>query len=353
MFKKAIFIFFSLLLLGGCVQFQTGESEDMGGVFVSNDRGDHWKNMSLIATPGSEVKSIKTLDAYDIGIDPSYRRAVYFASESNGIFYTYDIRDGWMAMENFPKDKAQAVSVNPEDKCVIYAASYNRVYKTEDCGRIWNAVYYDNEDDTVISDVTIDHYNTNRIYISTSRGDILQSVDRGESWRVATRTDDYATGVFVNPRDSRIVFATTRKEGVFRSLDGGYSWSALEEKMEDFDNSSRTRDIGFSYNNDDVVFLATNYGLLRSEDNGETWGRIDLVSPEEDAIINDIAISPKNDQEIYYVTNTTFYRSVDRGQTWSTIDLPTTRAGRRITIDPEETNLIYLGVYTKKKKGMF
>jgi hypothetical protein len=62
-----------------------------------------------------------------------------------------------------------------------------------------------------------------------------------------------------------------------------------------------------------------------------------------------VFISPKNVEEIYYATNTTFYRTSDGGKNWTTRKLPTSRAGWRLIVDPEDTNVIYMGVREIKK----
>jgi photosystem II stability/assembly factor-like uncharacterized protein len=114
--------------------------------------------------------------------------------------------------------------------------------------------------------------------------------------------------------------------------------------MEDFSDRSEYRDLLVSSAQEGLVLLATNYGLLRSTDHGESWERLELITPEEDAKINSVAVNPQNQSEIYYVTNTTFYGSTDRGVNWSTRKLPSSRRGAKLLIDFENPNIIYLGV---------
>ncbi|GAF89261.1 unnamed protein product, partial [marine sediment metagenome] len=46
--------------------------------------------------------------------------------------------------------------------------------------------------------------------------------------------------------------------------------------------------------------------------------------------------------------NTTFYRSLDSGENWTTKKLPTTRAGWKLLIDPDNPDIIYMGVRSIK-----
>jgi len=149
-----------------------------------------------------------------------------------------------------------------------------------------------------------------------------------------------------------MIFIATEGRGIFRSSDNGENWESLAEKLKDFD-SSGFKDLVLAKADKGLMFLATNYGLLKSGDNGNTWQKIELITAENGATINAIAVSPKNSKEIYYATNTTFYRSLDGGSAWTTKKLPTSRAGWKLLVNPENTNIIYMGVRKLEKSSIF
>ncbi len=350
MSTKRIFYFVSLLILAliisGCsISLKSGSSGgNDGGVYVSANQGNTWQQKSLIPTTSGRPQSIGSLSGLSLKLDPSDNQAIYFGSLENGLFYSYDNAKGWQAAKELGRISVNDVAVDTASKCIIYAATGNKLYKSTDCNRTWAQVYYDNDVKTSVNFIAIDHYSSSIVYIGTSRGEVIKSYDRGVSWQTVGRLEDDVEKIVISPHDSRILFAATDKKGIFRSVDAGANWTNLKENLEEFKNSLKFRDLVLGTADQNLVLLATDYGMLRSTDNGDNWSKIELITPEKNAIINSLAISPKDSKQIYYVTSTTFYRSIDGGENWSTKKLPTTRAGWKLLVNPEDTNMIYLGV---------
>lgn len=351
-------IFFPILLLAlsltlsGCISVNTGEknNSDTGGVFVSSNKGELWAQKVLIPTNTGKPKTLAGVDVNALVFDPSDSKAIYLASSNNGLFYTYDGGDNWQIAESLGKIDVLSVAVDPSSKCIIYAASGNKVFKSTDCSRSWEQVYYDNDKSVSVNTIAIDHYNSANVYIGLSRGDILASSDRGDSWRTLHRLDNDIKEIVISPADSRIMYAGTARKGVFRTMDSGTTWEDLSEKLKEFKNSNNFRDLEVNSSIPGLIILANDYGLLKSSDNGDTWVKIELITPEKEAIINTVALNPNNADEIYYSTNTTFYRSLDGGVNWTTKALPTIRGGSSLLVSPESGNIIYLGFKAVAKK---
>jgi photosystem II stability/assembly factor-like uncharacterized protein len=86
------------------------------------------------------------------------------------------------------------------------------------------------------------------------------------------------------------------------------------------------------------------YGLLKTNDGGQTWQAISLITPPASTDIYSVAINPQNNLEIYYATASTFYKTVDGGQNWITRRLPTGAVATYLYVDPLEPNVIYMGM---------
>lgn len=296
-------------------------------------------------------------------MDPQDSMAVYLASYDNGLYYTYNITNGWNKVNNLTNGTINDVKVDPKNKCVIYASATNRLFRSDDCARTWTQVYYDNNTAVSVNTVTIDQFNTNIIYIGTSRGEIIKSIDSGNSWQTIQRLEEGVARLIVSPLDSRLIFVATSKNRIFSfapisstdssvPLDNGRTnyvdkWTDLNNVLADYNLGSSFKDF-IICNNDGMLFIATDKLILRSPDNGITWENIKLLQPEKDAIINALAVNPRNSKEIYYVTNTTFFRSSDGGLTWTTKKLPTQRAGRDLLIDFNDPAVIYMGTVKLK-----
>lgn len=340
----SILVLFASILVSGCtISFSTDGKKDLGGVFASGNRGQTWRQMVALPT-AQRVESLSGVVVNDLAADPNDPQAIYMATVGNGMYYTYDLPEGWQRARGLPRTSINAVAVEPGSKCIIYASAENKLYKSTDCNRTWEPVYHDDDKQARITSIVVDHYDANRLFIGTSNGIVLRSDDRGGSWRSIHRVSrDKITGLHISPHDSRIVFATTERSGVYRTKDSGEEWLSLVDNMRDFDNRTRVRDLATADPEEGLIFVATDYGLLKSEDFGEEWSKIDLLTPERGAKINSVVVGPQDEEEIYYVTDTTFYRSLDGGVSWSTRELPTSRPGKALLINQEEPNIIYLG----------
>ncbi len=348
-------------LLSACT-ISTNSSKNTGidsSVFLSTDSGNSWRQAVSMASPG-EDKSISAVEVNLMSFDPQDNLAVYLATFNNGLYYTYNIvQDGWVKVKNLPAATINDVKVDPKNKCMIYAAIGNRLYQSVDCARTWNQVYYDNNTEVGINTIAVDHYNSKNVYIGTSRGEIIKSIDAGAAWRTIQRLDkEGISQIIISPLDSRLIFVASSKNRIFSfnsnsNTDAATSediernfivdnWTDLNTVLKDYDLGKNFRDFVVC-EADGKMFIATNQVILRSPDTGITWEKIKILQPEKDAVINALAVDPKNSNNIYYVTNTTFFRSTDAGTTWITKKLPTNRGGRELLIDFNDPRVIYLG----------
>lgn len=312
-----------------------------GGVFKSTNKGINWSQKTSIKS----VDRAKTFSGVDIGalaLDPQDSQAIYAGSIANGLFFSYDGAEGWQLSSGLGSATINDLAIDPKDKCTIYAASGNKVFKSIDCSRTWSGVYFDNDLAVKIISLAIDPSNSKNVFIGTSRGEVIKSSDAGSSWQTVGRFESQVEKIAVNPSDAKIMYAGTASKGVFRSLDGGANWASLDDKLKTFNDAKRFRDLALVKGEKNSVFLATSYGILKSTDDGNTWLKIELITPEKDAKINSLAINPSNTDEIYYATDTTFYRSLDGGKNWTSRKLPTNRAGAKLLIDPKNPSNIYL-----------
>ncbi|PKM91819.1 hypothetical protein CVU82_01270 [Candidatus Falkowbacteria bacterium HGW-Falkowbacteria-1] len=364
---KLLPVLFLTFFLGACsLNFKTSGVGVMdGGVFVTGNKGESWKQMSSIPSISGAPGSIANSDVNSFTIDPSDSAAIYLSSIGDGLYYTYNVGRGWNKALSLPGNiTVNDVAVDNKDKCVIFVAMENKLYRSDDCSRNFSQVYYDNNQGVGVMAVALDHYNPKIVYMGTSRGDILRSFDGGDTWRAIQRLNDSVKKILINPKDSRSVFVATTKNGIYRfNSAGGASLEQLEEYKNQFDNTNWTdynkelkefalgvnfKDLVYSYS-DNSLFLATDKVIVRSFDEGQSWIKISLLTPESDSSINAIAINPQNADEIFYVTDTSFYRSYDGGNTWSVKKLPSTRAGSSLLIDFNNPSIIYLGIKKIKK----
>lgn len=128
--------------------------------------------------------------------------------------------------------------------------------------------------------ITIDPSNTNNLYLPSFFIGVLKSSDGGANWYSST-TGIQGHGVrsiAVNPFNSNYVLATVWEGnnampgtglGVFKSTNGGYSWSASTSGMV---SGLDLAPIAFDPKTQGVVYTGGYYGTFyKSTDAGETW----------------------------------------------------------------------------------
>lgn len=366
--KKRLIITSILLLalfLGGCsvnIKSKSGGGND-GGVYISPNKGDVWKQMVMVPTINGRAEDIGFLNVNSLEMDPSDSAAVYLASEEFGLYYTYNVTKGWNIVDELGSNTIVDVEVDAKEKCKVYVALANKVLRTSDCSREWEQIYLVPNQEFRITDVAVDHFNTSHIYIASSAGDLIKSIDNGKNWRTIQRFNNPIKEIIINPQDSREVYVATSKNELYRfnsnsnlSYDDlsefrnrldGTDWRNIREELEAYDIGDIFVSLEFSKNGQDIIW-ASSRGLVRSPDGGLSWLPISLLTPPEETNITAMAINPDNADEIYYGANSVFVKSMDGGATWSVSDLPSSRIASDIVIDHENTKLLYLAVQRAK-----
>lgn len=343
--KKYIFIAAAALLLfggAGCIAIGAPQAQgNDGGVWKSINKSNEWTQVN--ATPTAKgVGNINGINVADLVFDPQDNKAIYLASYGSGLFYTWDGAESWKFVDGLGMGYVNSVAIDYKYKCTLYAALQNKVWKTIDCGRSWKTMYYDTRADVYVSAIAVDPANSNIVYTGLSAGDLIKSADAGVSWSTINRFNNKVQKILIHPKTPSIVFVATQNNGLWKSKSSGTAWIDLRPKTDKFNGANEIYD--FDIDKDaKIMYLTSVYGILVSEDLGESWRKIDLLTPPGAARIFAFAVNPGNSQEIYYSTASTFYSSSDGGKNWATKKLPTGRAGTALLIDPKNSSLLYLG----------
>lgn len=204
--------------------------------------------------------------------------------------------------------------------------------------------------------LAVDREDSSKVYIATHTGLLVMNND-GELQRVGTAKDDYM-GFSAHPTDANIFYASGHPGrggnlGVQESTDGGKTWKKLADGVNgpvDFHTMAvgqndpnlmygvfrgqlqRSSDGGKTWKetstdigniivlttdtrSKDVVYAGTTGGLYISQDQGQSWSKLDATGEEA---VTAIAVNPATAQEIVaYMPGPGLLRSADGGSTWS------------------------------------
>ncbi len=250
-----------------------------------------------------------------------------------------------------------------------------------------------------INQAVVDPNNLNHVFVATVNGGVWQTTNANAvnpSW--STKTDALPSlaisAIAIDPTNSNNVYAGTGSYssifggvssvgdggsavGIYRSTDGGLSWSVSGRTT--FAGMRIVRIVTTTLNGGQTVFAATTDvngantgGIYRSDIGGapnvngtDSWVRISGANGLPDAGVTDIVADPGNANRFYAAvvgaTGAGIYRSTDGGANWSSIsnNIPAgsiTNAIRiRLSVSPAGQNPIYAGLIGSNGKvsGIF
>ncbi|HEY2179637.1 MAG TPA: hypothetical protein VGH15_13745, partial [Caulobacteraceae bacterium] len=237
----------------------------------------------------------------------------------------------WRSIGPFRGGRVLAVAAAPDAANRFYFGAVNGgVWKTDDAGRTWAAIF-DSAPVGSIGAIAVAPSAPATLYVGTGeadmRSDIAQgegmfkSTDGGASWSAIGLADTRAIGkILVDPRDPKVVlvaalghsYGPNEERGVFRSADGGSTWKRTLFK----DADTGAIDLVYQPDTPDVVYAALwqtrrppwnvyppssgpGGGLYKSVDGGVTWTA--LVGHGLPAAVGRVglAISPAEPRRVY------------------------------------------------------
>ena len=195
--------------------------------------------------------------------------------------------------------------------------------------------------------------NPSVVYAGTGRG-VWRGQRSGESWQFAGAglPVDRVQALAVDPSDANVVYAGTvtpsgvPSVGIFKSSDGGASWAEANEGLFDPFTGIEPLDVpalSIDPSNPLIVVAGTRFSeIFRSADGGASWTPQTLGGYGLALETTDFARDPSNPQRIYAATTLGLLLSVDGGVNWDTfgdegITLFT------IAVDPAAPSTVYAG----------
>lgn len=331
----------------GCFGSTAPVQSSDGGVWKSTDSGMTWVNKKALVSGAKVTAGVASTKIVQTVFDPQDNHTIYLATADTGLLYSLDAGESWQKPQGdiLTTGRIGAIAVDPKNKCIVYAARTNSIFKTVDCGRDWERVFYDPRSDVVFTQLIVDWYNPTILFSGTSAGDVFRSQDSGLTWQISKRSDGSPiVSIAIDPRDSRLVYAATYGAGLLKTTDGGNSWTEIRKQFDDdLRDSRRAIQMVIDPVATGTVYVVSKYGIVRTTDGGTIWKGLKLTTPPGTVRINAMAIDPKNNKHIAYTGIRTLEFTTDGGETWRSQKLPTTQVGATIMFDPVESKVMYLG----------
>lgn len=299
----------------------------------------------------------------------------------------------WRLVGPFRGGRTRAITGVPGQPHTFLAGAVNGgVWRTDDDGRTWNPLF-DSQPTQSIGAIAVSPSDTNIIYVASGEGlhrpdlsvgnGVYRSNDGGSTWvHVGLADSQQIPSIAVDPRDPNRVYAAvlghpygpSAERGLYRSLDGGATWSKVLDQGENTGASfvridpfdPRTLYAGF-WNarsgpwEDKTMFNGPHGGLFKTIDGGNHWRQLTDGLPQGLSQI-DVAVAPSARGRLYATLATStnpaaqggvppstgVYRSDDGGEHWR-IATTDPRPGLRIgggdlpilAVDPKNADVVY------------
>ncbi len=289
----------------------------------------------------------------------------------------------WRGIGPYRGGRTKAAAGVPGKPSVFYVGVVNGgVWKTDDFGRTWTPVF-DSQPTGSIGAVAVSISDPNVVYVGSGEGlhrpdlsvgdGVYKSTDGGKSWtHLGLRDGQQIPQIAIDPRDPNKLlvavaghpYGPNEERGIFRSTDGGQSFSKVLYK----DENTGGADVQIDPTHPDTVYATlwearegpwengawngTGGGIFKSTDGGRNWQPLTKGLPEGIVQAN-ITICAANPNRVYssVATKTAvgIYRSDDGGQSWIQATTDPRPAGRIgggdlsvPRVDPKNPDTVYV-----------
>ena len=287
----------------------------------------------------------------------------YFGAVDGGVWKTTNAGASWRNVTDGKStiSSVGAIAVAPSDHNVIYAGGGEAdlredwtygdgMYRSTDAGQTWTHLGLD--DARHVARIVVDPRDPDRVYVAAmghasgrnpTRG-VYRSTDGGKSWTRVLFQDDStgAIDVEIDPGNPRILFAalwhmqrtpwgfTAGHGSLWTSTDGGDSWRDISANPGIPRNPLGRIGVSISPANPARIYATiecppedSTGGIFRSDDGGATWTR---TSGDQKWMVRPfyygVVTADPLDANTVYVMNLRTWRSTDGGRTFTSLRLP-------------------------------
>ena len=258
-----------------------------------------WEYVAVLEAVGTSRYGIQ-----DVVFDP-ITKSLLVARPSedpleHSLFRSQDGGQSWI-----PSDSGMVYGSENEDRDNILVlrkfettlfAGGNRVYRSDDGGLTWEMKT--GAGSTVLLEQDPNHPNTIWLVgeLVVLMETMKKSTDFGETW----------TQVILDPVDL-------------------YVW-----------------EIAFTHGDTDRVYLATDMGLIYTQDGGQSWSKPVVVDSANTDYVSLVWADPDNSRHLIVGLGNRLYESIDRGRHWSELETPIINPILSYEYDPA-TNTLFIG----------
>jgi photosystem II stability/assembly factor-like uncharacterized protein len=290
----------------------------------------------------------------------------------------------WRCIGPHRGGRVLAVSgVRGEPNTFYFGAVAGGVWKTTDAGHTWTPIF-DRQPIASIGALAVSNSDPNIIYVGTGEADmrsdisygagVYKSTDAGKTWSYIGLSDTRQIGrVLIDPKDPDVVlvaalghgFGPNAQRGVYRTTDGGKTWTRVLSK----DENTGAIDLAYDPDNSRTVYASlwnvrrppyVTYapitgpggGIYKSTDGGATWKEIAGHGLPTETIGRtglDV-VAGQHGKRVYALIDagksSGLYRSDNSGEDWTLVSTEPRILSRgwyfgEVRSDPKNADVVY------------
>ena len=329
-----------------------------GGLFKTTDGGSTWTPVTDgqvgSASVGAVAMAPSDPDIVYIGMGEVQLRANVL--QGDGVYRSDDAGKSWRHLGLADTHAIGRIRIHPTDPDRVYVAALGHpfgpnpergVFRTTNGGRTWEKVLFRDERTGAV-DLVMDPSDPDILYATLwqvyrkpwrlwSGGEgsgIFKSADGGDTWSELTRNPGLPDGmlgkitVTVSGADPNRVWANVEAErgGLYRSDDGGASWAFVNGHRDIWQRAFYFQRLEADPVDRNTLYIL-NFRLMRSTDGGLTLESV----PESHVDHHDLWIDPTNPLRMINGNDGGGVVTVNGGRTWTSMRYPTAQIYRLAT----------------------
>ena len=295
-----------------------------GGIWKSTSGGVDWEPIfddAGVGSMGDVTVAPSNANIVWVGTgEPNNQRS---SSYGDGVYKSVDAGETFEHMGLRTSQHVGRIVIHPEDPEIVYVAAV---------GPLWAA--------------------------GGERG-VYRTMDGGESWEAVLTIDQHTgvTDIVMDPTNPDILYAASLQRerraysyvgggpgsGIYKSIDGGDTWTRLTRGLPTSDMGRIGLDISLSHPQTVyAVIEGSEQGVYRTDNGGRAWRRMsDIASIPW--YFGQIRVDPQ-DPEVVYHLGVPLQRSMDGGVTWASAASGGVHVDHHaMWINPEDPTHLLLG----------
>jgi photosystem II stability/assembly factor-like uncharacterized protein len=254
----------------------------------------------------------------------------------------------WSAVGPAGGDARSITAVPGHPEHLYLGATNSWIFESTDGGGSWHRLAkLEAAEDLVVDSILVDSAHSEVVFAAGWKADkrdggLWMSRDAGRHWNAVEGLRGQSIFAFTQaPSNAEILFAGTF-EGVFRSADGGGSWTLISPPGSR--EIHEVESLAVDPVNPDIVYAGTWHLPWKTEDGGKNWHNIKkgLI---DDSDVFSIIIDPAKPRTVFLSACSGIYKSDTAGELFHKIQgIPSTARRTRVLMqDPENREIVYAG----------